>query len=122
MALYFRDHDNIQNVSRLENHFGNIVQNPRAIERIDAGPATGLAEVVVLHDLNESAPRIFLRIRRNRVFEVTQQNIYLLKHPWHTLAHFRVMWRQKMDHALQLGPGGHARALARPRRGAGRKK
>ena len=49
-TLHLRDHDHVERVTAFEDRGGEVVEAPRRVERVDAGPELGLAEVDASRD------------------------------------------------------------------------
>ena len=67
-----------------------IVEGPGTIQRIDAGPELGVAEVDLLADLDQALAGRDLLVDRDRVLEVAEQDVGLLGHVGDLGAHLLV--------------------------------
>ena len=82
-----------------------VVEDPRAVQAVDARPERRVAELVVLRDLDEALSRRLLVRRRDRVFEVAQQHVHLRDQLRDLRAHLLVLRREEVDHPVR--PRGH---------------
>ena len=80
----------------------HIVERPRRVQRIDAGPQAGCAEVVRLGHLDEACARRLLGVGRDRVLEIAEHHVDLRDQLRHLGAQLLDLRRHEMDHALEL--------------------
>ena len=99
--LDLRHHDDIELAADRRHDFEDVVENPRTVERVDARPKTCAAEVVRARHLDETAPRRFLVLRRDRVFEISANHVHLLHQLGDLGADLLDLRRHEMDHALK---------------------
>ena len=78
------------------------------LERVDAGPERGVAEVGLLGDLDQALAGQHRLIDWHGVLEVAEQDVGLLGHVWDLRRHLLVRGVEEMDH-----PGGLEGDLAR---------
>ena len=52
-----------------------VVEHPRRVQAVHAGPQLGLAEVDLLRDLHQAVAGVLLLVHRDRVLEVAQQDV-----------------------------------------------
>src|SRR5207244_9960936 len=78
-----------------------VVEDPGAVEAVDACPQGGAAEVVIQRDLDEAFPRRFLVCRRDSVFEVSEQHIYPRNKLRNLGPHLLVLRGEEVDHAIR---------------------
>ena len=95
----------------------HVVEHPRRVERVDARPQAGRAEVVRLRHGDEAGARRLLGVGRNRVLEVAEHHVDLRDQLRHLGAYLLDVRRHEVDHALQLD-----RQLAQRRRRADRER
>ena len=98
--LHLRHHHHVELVPNLGHEFHDVVENPRAVERVDARPKPGAAEIIRARQLDETAPRRFLVLRRDRIFEISADHIHLLDQLRDLGADLLDLRRDEMDHAL----------------------
>src|SRR3712207_7700391 len=65
-TLFRSDHHDVEPVADLRHELGQVVEHPRALERVDAGPQRRVAEVVLLSRADESGARRLLAVDRDR--------------------------------------------------------
>ena len=101
-ALDLRDHDHVELVADLGDERGDVVEHPRALERVDPRPQRGVAEVDLLGDLDQPLARGDLVVDRDRVLEVAEQDVGLLGHVGHLGRHLLVRGVEEVDHPRRL--------------------
>ena len=120
-AFDLRQHDDVELVADGGDDLDNVVEHPRRIERVDARPQAGVAELAGLRHGDEAGARRLLGVGRNGIFEIAEHHVDLTDQLRHPGPHFLVMRRHEMDHALE--PRAAIRATARaPRSPSGLKK
>src|SRR5438034_2669162 len=96
-----RHHEYLQLAANLGNHGEQVIEDPRTVEAVDAGPERGVPEVVFLRDFNQAFARRLLVQGWNRVLQVAEQDI----HPRDELrdlgADLLVLGGEEMDHAIR---------------------
>ncbi len=65
-------HDDVELAAGGAHDLQDIIENPRAVQRVDAGPKAGLAELVRAGQFYEAFTRGFLVLDWNRVFQIPQ--------------------------------------------------
>ena len=100
-ALDLGQHDDVQLVADLADDLDDVVQHPRAVEAVDAGPQAGGAEIGGLGHLDEALASGFLGIGGNRVLQIAENHVHLLGDIRHLGAHLLQVRRHEMDHALK---------------------
>ena len=78
--LDLRDHDHLELVADLGDELGEVVEHPGAVEAVDPRPELGVAEVGLLADPDQPFPRRDLAVDGDRVLEVPEQDVGLLRH------------------------------------------
>ena len=66
--LDLRHHHHVELVADLAHEFHDVIENPRAVQRVDARPKPSAAEIVVARHFDEATPRRLFILRRDRVF------------------------------------------------------
>ena len=72
-----RQHDDVELVADGRDDLQQIVERPGAVERVDAGPEAGVAEIVRGGHFDEAAPRSFFGVGGNGVFQIAEHHIDL---------------------------------------------
>ena len=101
-ALDLGDHDHVELVADLGDELGEVVEHPGAVEAVDARPELRVAEVDLLADLDQPLARGDLAVGRDRVLEVAEQDVGLLRHVGHLRRHLLVRGVEEMDHPRGL--------------------
>ena len=101
-AFDLRQHDDVELLADRGDDLRNIVEHPRRIERVDARPQSGLAEIATLGHGDEAISCGRFGVRRNRVLQIAEHHVDLMHQLGHPRAHFLDMRRHEMDHALEL--------------------
>ena len=83
----------------LADHAQHVVEEPRAVERVDARPELGRAEVHLVRDLHQPFARRDLVLDLDRVLEVREQDVHLLRDVRDLRRHARVRRIEEVDHA-----------------------
>ena len=103
-------HDHIELVADLGDEFGDVVEHPGAVQRVDAGPEARCAEIMGPADLDDTLACRFLGIGRNRIFQIAEQHVDLRNDLADPCTELLVVPREEMDHAFerhrQLAVGG----------------
>ena len=111
-ALDLRQHDDVELVADLADEPRHVVEEPRRVERIDARPQAGRAEVGRARHGDEALARRRLRFDRDRVLEVAEHDVDLRGQLADLGAQLVDVRRHEMDHALDA----RGRFAQRPRR------
>ena len=93
-------HHHVELVAGGRDDLRDVVERPRGVERVDAGPQAGLA-VVELRHLDEARARRLLGVGGDRVLQVAEHHVDLrdqLRHLGADLVHVR---GHEVDHALE---------------------
>ncbi len=96
--LDLRDHDHRQAVADLGHERRDVVERPRALERVHARPQRGLAEVDLAADADQAGPRGLLVLDRDRVLEVAEEDVGLGREIWQLADDLGVRGVEEMDH------------------------
>jgi hypothetical protein len=107
--LDLRDHDHLELVADLRDEGEEVVEHPRALERVDPRPQRRVAEIHLLRDLDETVAGRLLAVRRDRVLEVAEQDVGLLDHVRDLGDHLLVRGVEEMDHPRRLDGDLHER-------------
>ena len=99
--LDLRNHHDVELVADLGDDAGEVVEQPRRIQRVDAHPEAGRAEIDGLRHRDEALARRFLGLDRNRILEIAEHDVDLRGEFADLGAHLLVVRRHEMDHALQ---------------------
>ena len=59
-ALDLGDHDDVDLVANLGHDFGEVIEGPGGVKRVDPGPELGVAHIDGLADLDEASAGGFL--------------------------------------------------------------
>jgi hypothetical protein len=86
-ALDLRQHDDVEFLPDGGDDLANIVEHPRRIERVDARPQSGGAEVACFRHGDEARAGGFLGVGGNGVFEVAEHHVDLMDEFRHPGAH-----------------------------------
>src|SRR6266545_7164224 len=100
-SLDLRNHNHVQLVADLGNDGQDIIEDPRAVEAVDARPQRRVPELVLLRDFDQALPRRLLVRRRNGVLEVPQQYIDPGDELRDLRADLLVLRRKEMNHAIR---------------------
>ena len=96
------DHDHLELVADLGHQAKQVVEHPRALERVDPCPERRVAEVGRLRDLDQPLASRLLAVGRDRVLEVAQQDVRLGGHLGHLGRHLLVRGVEEVDHPRGL--------------------
>jgi hypothetical protein len=77
-ALDLRDHDHVELVADLGDERQQVVEHPRRVERVHAGPQLRVADVDLLADADQAGACGLLVVDGNRVLEVAEDDVRLL--------------------------------------------
>jgi len=100
-ALDLRQHDDVELLPDRGDDLANVVEHPGRIERIDACPQSGLAEIARLRHFDEAVSCGLLSVGRDRILQIAEHDVDLRHQLRHFGAHFRDMRRHEMNHALE---------------------
>ena len=103
VAFDLGDHHHVEFVTNLAHEPGHVVDEPGRIERVDAGPKSGRAEVVGLRHRDQTVSGRLFRVDRNRVLEIAEDDVDLADKLGRLRAHLFVVRRHEMNHALEAG-------------------
>ncbi len=117
-AVDLGQHDDVELVADPGDDLQHVIQRPGAVQRIDAGPQRGGAEIGRRRHLDEAAPSGLLGVGRNRIFKIAEQHVHLGRDIGGAGADLLDMGRDEMDHPLQPHRLVTMREAARRRRGA----
>ena len=105
--LNLRDHDDVEPVADLGDERDEVVEDPRAVERVDPGPQLGvLAEVRRLRDVDQALTGALLVLGLDGVLEVAEQDVDRADEVGDLRRHLRVARVEEVDH-----PAGSRRNL-----------
>ena len=105
-ALHLGHHDDVEPVADLRDEGREVVEHPRAVEGVDAGPQLGrVAEVGRPGDGHEPLPRGDLAVGPDGVLEVAEQDVDGADHGGDLRRHLLVARVEEVD-----DPGGPRRA------------
>ena len=99
--LHLGHHHHIQLISDLRNHREKVVQDPGAVQAVDARPEGRVAKIVGQRDFDEAVPGGLLIGRRDGVFEVAEQDIHLGDDLGHFRPHLLDLRGKEVDHAVR---------------------
>ena len=85
-------------VADLGDELRDVVEHPRRLERVDADPERGVAEVDVAADRDEALARGLLALDRHGVLEVAEEDVDLLGDVGRLGDHLLVGEVEEMDH------------------------
>ena len=118
-TLDLRDHDDVQPVADLGDERREVVQGPRGVQRVDAGPQLGvLAELRRPPDVDEALAGRLLVLRLDGVLQVAEQTrrrCRPARGPWQPSSGCS---GRRSGSSGRAGPAPRAAAPGRPRRGA----
>ncbi len=100
-ALDLGHDDDIELVADGADDLDHVVEHPRAVQRVDAGPQRGGAEIHALGGLDEAGARRLLRVGRDRVLQIAAEHIDLLRRLRKLAADLLDLRREEMDHPLR---------------------
>ena len=111
VAFDLGDHHDVELVADLTHEPGHIVDEPGRIQRVDARPKSGRAEVGRLRHRDQAVPGRELGFDRNRVLEIAEDDVDLADEFGRLGAHLFIVRRYEMNHALE--PRGKLKQRAR---------
>ena len=100
-ALDLRHHDDVELVADLGDQGDEVVEHPRGVEAVDAGPQLGLAEVGLLRDVDEATAGGILVLGLDGVLEVAEDDVDLGRDVGHLGRHLLVARVEEVDHAAR---------------------
>ena len=103
-ALDLGDHHDVDPVADLGHDLREVVEHPRAFQRVDPGPQLRLAELDRPADLDQPVARGLLAVDRDRVLEVAEQDVGLGRDVGRLADHLLVGEVEEVDHPA--GPDG----------------
>ena len=92
------DHHHVELVADLGDDLGDVVEHPRRLERVDASPQLGLAQVDVATDPEQALTRGLLAVDRHGVLEVAEQDVDGRGDVRHLGDHLLVREVEEVDH------------------------
>ncbi len=101
VALDLGDHHDVELVADLADKPRHVVEKPRGVQRIDARPEAGRAEVRRLRHRDQAVARGGLGFDRDRVLEIAEHDVDLPSQLAGLGAHLFDVRRHEMDHALE---------------------
>ena len=113
-----RQHDDVELVADGGDQFGDVVQHPGRIERVDAGPQPGRAEIGRLRHRDETVARGLLGVGRDRVLEIAEHHIDLARELRHLGASPSRYAAARNGSCARAGPAIRASERGRRRRAA----
>ena len=111
VAFDLGDHHHVELVADLAHEPGHIVDEPGRIERVDARPKSSRAEVDRLRHRDQAVSGRLLRVDRNRILEIAEDDVDLADKLGRFRAHLFIVRRYEMNHALE--PRGKLKQRAR---------
>ena len=100
-SLDLRDDDDIELVADRGDDLHHVVEEPRAVQRVDAGPQGGVAEIGILGHPDEAGARRLLGLGGDGVLQVAAEHIHLLRGLRKSCADLFDVRREEMDHPLR---------------------
>ena len=97
-AFDLGNHDHVELVADLADERGEVVEDPRGLQRVDAGPQLGVAEVELLADLHEPGAGRFLIVGGDGVLEIAENDVRLGDRVGQLSDHLLVRGVEEMDH------------------------
>ena len=107
------DHHDLEPVADLAHDPGQVVQHPWRLERVDAGPQRGLAQIHLPADPDQPLARGLLAVDRHRVLEVAEQDVGLGRDVGGLGHHLLVGEVEEVDHPRRL-EGDLGQRIGRP--------
>ena len=101
-ALDLGHHHDLELVADLADQRGQVVEHPGALQRVDPRPERGLAEVGLGRGLDQAGARRLLAVDRDRVLEVAEQDVGLLRDGGRLGDHLLVREVEEVDHPRRL--------------------
>ena len=95
------NHDDIDLVSDVLDDLAQVVENPRAVQGIDAHPHPGVAEIVVAQQFDEAGARSVLGFDRDGVLKIAAHDIALFGGLGRLGANFFDVRRKEMNHSFR---------------------
>ena len=99
-SLDLWQHDDVELPADSADNLHHVVQHPGRVQRIDARPQSGRAEVGRFRHLDETAAGRFLGLDRHGVFEIAEDHVDLLRQISGSGPHLLNVRRNEMDHPL----------------------
>ncbi len=100
-AIDLGQHDDVELVADGADDCRHVIQRPGRIERVDAGPQAGRAEIGGLGHGDEAVAGGLLGVDRDGVFQIAQHHVDLGDQLGDLGADFLHVRRHEMDHALE---------------------
>jgi hypothetical protein len=100
-AFHLRQHDDVELLADRGDDLLNVVEHPGRVERVDARPQSGLAEIATLGHGDETRACCRFGVGGNGVLEIAEHHVDLMHEFRHPRAHLLDMRRHEMNHALQ---------------------
>ena len=95
-------HHDLEPVADLAHDLGQVVEHPGALERVDARPQRGVAEVHLAADADQPLARGHLAVHRHGVLEVPEQDVDLRRDLGRLRHHLLVREVEEVDHPRRL--------------------
>ena len=99
-ALDLRQHDDVELLADRGDDLANVVERPGRIERVDARPQSGCAEIASLRHGDEAISCGHLGVGRNGILQIAEHHVDLGDQFRHFGADFLDMRRHEVDHPL----------------------
>ena len=101
-ALDLGDHDHVELAADLADDLGDVVEHPGALERVDARPELGVAELHLAADFDQAFACGELAVDRHGVLEVAEQDVDRRCDVGHLGDHLLVREVEEVDHPRGL--------------------
>jgi hypothetical protein len=95
------NHDHVELVANVLDDLLEVVEDPRAVQGIDAHPHRGIGEVVIGQQLDEAGARRVLGLDRDGVLEVAAHHVALPRRFRRLGADLVDVRRKEMDHSFR---------------------
>ena len=105
-------HDHLEAIADRAHDFGQVVEHPRRLQRVDARPQRGAAQLHNAADLDQPGACGLLAVDRHGVLEVAEQDVDRRRDVGHLGDHLLVGEVQEVDHPRGL-EGNLARRFGR---------
>jgi hypothetical protein len=101
-SLDLGDHDHLEHVAYLGDELGDVIEHPGALQGVDAGPKLRIPEVDLLAYLDQTLASRDLLVDGDRVLEVPEQDVRLLRQVRDLRPHLLVRGVEEVDHPRGL--------------------
>ena len=102
-AVDLGQHHRVQHIADLLGQLQHVVQEPWRVDRVDPRPQPRAAQLQRLPHFDQPAPRRLLRIGRNRVLQIAQQNVHLRRELGQPRPNPLVARVEKVNHPRGVG-------------------